>query len=48
MLAGVGVMAIGYTDPILIGRGARPYAHISVGAVGAMLTIFGALMWKER
>jgi hypothetical protein len=48
MLGGIGVMAIGYTEPTLIGHGARPYAYLSVMAIGAMLTIFGALMWRDR
>jgi hypothetical protein len=48
MLGGIGVMVIGYTDPTLIGRGARPYAYLSVIAIGAMLTIFGGLASFSR
>jgi hypothetical protein len=45
---GIGIMAIGYTDPRLILDGTRPYAYISVMAVGAMFTIFGSLIGRDR
>ena len=48
VLLGIGLIAIGYIEPTIIGGGARPYAHISVIAVGAMFTIVGALMWRDR
>jgi hypothetical protein len=48
MVIGVGVIGIGYAEPTLVGQGARPYAYVSVMAVGAMLAIFGALMWRDR
>ena len=49
IVGGIGVMAIGYnTEPPIIGRGARPYAYLSVMAVGMMLIIVGALLWKGR
>ena len=48
VLIGIGLMAIGYIEPTIIGRGTRPYAYISVMAVGAMFTIAGTLMWKDR
>ncbi len=48
IVAGIGVMAIGYIEPTIIGRGARPYAYVSVMAVGAMLIIAGTLLWRDR
>ena len=48
MLGVIGVLAMGYIDPPLIGRGARPYAYVSVMAVGAMLIIAGGLLWRDR
>jgi hypothetical protein len=47
-LIGIGLIAIGYIEPTIIGGGARPYAYISVMAVGAMFTIAGALIWRDR
>jgi hypothetical protein len=47
-LGGIGVSVIGYTQPTIVGGGARPYAYLSVVAVGAMLTIVGVLMWRDR
>jgi hypothetical protein len=48
MVGGIAVMVIGYIESTLIGGGARPYAYLSVMAIGAMLTVFGALMFRDR
>jgi hypothetical protein len=48
LLSGIGVVAIGSTEPTIIGCGARPYAYVSAMAVGAMLIIAGALLWRDR
>jgi len=48
LLGGIGVVATGYTEPTIIGRGTRPYAYVSVMAVGAILVILGALLWRDR
>jgi hypothetical protein len=47
MLAGLGIGALGYTTPGLIGGGSRPYAYLSVMAFGGMLGIIGALLWRD-
>jgi hypothetical protein len=47
IIAGIGVLVVGYLEPSLIGRGSRPYAYISVMAVGAMMLIAGALLWTD-
>ena len=48
MLGGIGMVVIGFAEPAIIGRGARPYAYVSVMALGAMLIIVGALLWRDR
>ena len=48
VVVGAGIMVIGYSEPAMIGSGARPYAYVSVMAIGAMLTIVGVLMWRDR
>ena len=48
IVGGIGVMAMGYAEFSIIGRGARPYAYVSVMAVGAILAILGALMLRDR
>jgi hypothetical protein len=45
--AGIGAIVIGYVEPSLVGRGARPYAYLSVMAVGAMLVIGGVMLWRD-
>jgi hypothetical protein len=45
--AGVAVSLVGYVRPAFIGQGGRPYAYISVMAVGAMLVIVGVLLWRD-
>jgi hypothetical protein len=47
MVIGIGVLTIGYLDPSSIGHGSRPYAPISVMAMGAMMLIAGALLWSD-
>lgn len=47
IIVGIGVLIIGYLEPSLVGRGSRPYAYISVMAVGAMMVIGGALLWRD-
>jgi hypothetical protein len=47
ILVGVAVATIGYAEPTLIGQGARPYAYISVMAVGAMCAIAGAMLYRD-
>jgi hypothetical protein len=47
IILGIGVLVVGYLEPSLIGRGSRPYAYISVMAVGAMMLIAGALLWTD-
>jgi hypothetical protein len=41
------VVVSGYVNPTLIGSGTRPYAYISVVAVGTMLIVFGTLLWRK-
>jgi hypothetical protein len=48
MLGGIGMVTIGYAEPTIIGRGARPYAYVSVMAVGGMLIIAGGLLRRDR
>jgi hypothetical protein len=48
MFGGIGVVAMGYAEPTIIGGGTRPYAYVSVMAVGAILIIAGALLWRDR
>jgi hypothetical protein len=48
IIVGIAVLVAGYLDPSWIGRGSRPYAYISVMAVGAMMVIAGALLWTDR
>lgn len=47
IISGIGVLIVGYLEPSLIGHGSRPYAYISVMAVGAMMVIGGALLWRD-
>jgi hypothetical protein len=47
IIVGIAILVVGYLDPFLIGRGSRPYAYISVMAVGAMMVIAGALLSTE-
>jgi hypothetical protein len=47
-VVGAGVFAGGYLNPTMIGSGARPYAYISVMAIGAILIIASVLFWRER
>jgi hypothetical protein len=48
IVGGLSLGAIGYFTPTFVGGGARPYAYISVMAIGAMAAIFGALLWRDR
>jgi hypothetical protein len=48
IIVGVLVMVAGYTNPTFIGSGTRPYAYLSVMAIGAMLIVFGTLLWRDR
>jgi hypothetical protein len=45
--AGVGIIVLGYSEPHLLGGRARPYAYLSVMAVGAMIVIIGIFLSRE-
>ena len=47
LFGGLAVCIFGYAKPTLIGGGVRPYAYLSVMAVGAMLMIVGVLLWRD-
>jgi hypothetical protein len=47
VIGGIGTAVLGYAHPTLIGQGARPYAYLSVIAVGAMLIIGGVMLWRD-
>lgn len=47
ILGGSGLIAIGCAVPA-IRQGSRPYAYVSVMAVGSILAIFGVLLWRDR
>jgi hypothetical protein len=46
-VVGIGVLLAAYLQPSFIGGGSRPYAFISVMAVGAMMVIAGVLLWTD-
>jgi hypothetical protein len=48
VLIGVGLIVTGYIERTIIGGGTRPYAYISVIALGAVFTLAGAFMWRDR
>jgi hypothetical protein len=50
ILAGVAVFVLGYlrSDRRFIHLSNRPYAYISIMAVGAILAIGGGLLWRDR
>ena len=48
VFVGLGVIIIGYIEPPIIRLNGRPYAYVAVMAVGAALTIVGALIWRDR
>jgi NADH:ubiquinone oxidoreductase subunit 5 (subunit L)/multisubunit Na+/H+ antiporter MnhA subunit len=47
---GIGIFSLGYvrSDPHVARRSNRPYAYISIMAVGAILIIGGGLLWRDR
>ena len=47
MLIGLAVGIVGYAERSLVGGGARPYAYVSVLAVGAMMVLWGLLLWRD-
>ena len=47
LLGGLAVCILGYTEPTLIGGGSRPYAYLSVMAVGAIFIFVSLLLWRD-
>jgi hypothetical protein len=50
ILAGAVVFVLGYSrsDPRFARPSNRPYAYISIMAVGAICMIGGGLLWRDR
>lgn len=50
IVIGVAVFVLGYlrSDPRFARQSNRPYAYISIMAVGAILLIGGGLLWRDR
>ena len=46
-ILGLAIVIVGYLQPDLIGKGALPYAYLSVMSAGAMVVILAALLWSD-